>query len=88
MNTQDEAVGRDRCSAGRGRSVKVGGAGQRLTMIAQAETNKTDLGGGEGMKKKRGHDGGVPVWAWCITWGIMLAGVVLNIIGIAGLLIR
>lgn len=44
--------------------------------------------GGENMKKKRGHDGGVPGWAWCITWGIMLAVVVLNIIGIAGLLIR
>ena len=38
------------------------------------------------MKKKR--SGGVPGWAWGITWGIMLAGVVFNIIGIVGLLMR
>lgn len=38
------------------------------------------------MQKK--DDGGIPGWAWYITWGIMLAGIVLNIIGIAGLLKR
>lgn len=26
--------------------------------------------------------GGVPDWAWYITWGIMLAGVVLNLVGL------
>lgn len=30
--------------------------------------------------KWRPSHGGVPNWAWCITWGIMLVGVVLNLI--------
>lgn len=37
--------------------------------------------------KKKGN-GGISDWAWYITWGIMLAGVILNIIGIVGILIR
>ena len=50
--------------------------------------------GGDGVKnlcrwlKERPVGGGIPNWAWCITWGIMLAGVILNIIGIVGLLTR
>ena len=28
----------------------------------------------------------IPDWAWYITWGIMAAAIILNIIGIVGLL--
>ena len=31
---------------------------------------------------------GIPNWAWCITWGIMISGIVLNVICIVGLLKR
>lgn len=41
----------------------------------------------EWMKWKPGP-GGIPNWAWCITWGFMLSGTAINIIGIAGLLKR
>ena len=42
---------------------------------------------GEGGEKMKRHDGKISNWAWN-TWGIMLAGVILNIIGIAGILTR
>lgn len=29
--------------------------------------------------KKRDYNGGVPDWAWGITWGIMIIGVLLNL---------
>ena len=32
--------------------------------------------------KERPARGGPPNWAWCITWGIMLFGVVLNLIAL------
>ena len=38
--------------------------------------------------KWRPSYGGVPNWAWCITWGIMISGIVLNVICIVGLLKR
>ncbi len=34
------------------------------------------------------NNGGVPLWAWCITWEIMLADVILGIVSIVGLLRR
>lgn len=39
------------------------------------------------MKNQNGDDG-APDWAWYITRGIMLAGVIINIIYIARLLTR
>lgn len=36
--------------------------------------------------KDRESDGGVPDWAWKITWTIMGLGVVLNLIGLLALL--
>lgn len=36
----------------------------------------------------KNKDGGMPDWAWRITWGIMIAGIILNIISIARLLTR
>lgn len=32
--------------------------------------------------KENGSDGGVPDWAWMITWAIMGLGVALNLIGL------
>jgi hypothetical protein len=32
------------------------------------------------MKKKKPRELGPPLWAWCITWSIMGAGVVLNLV--------
>ena len=26
--------------------------------------------------------GGIPDWAWGVTWGVMLLGVILNLIGL------
>lgn len=38
--------------------------------------------------KDREKDGGVPDWAWKITWTIMGLGVVLNLIGLLALLLQ
>lgn len=40
------------------------------------------------MKKGDKPTKGVPEWAWYITWGIMAFAVILNIVGIVGLLTR
>ena len=35
--------------------------------------------------KQRPTYGGVPNWAWCATWSIMLAAVIINLLGIIAL---
>lgn len=40
------------------------------------------------MRKNNKPTRGIPEWAWYITWGIMALAIILNIIGIAGLLTR
>ncbi len=52
------------------------------------EKHAAERRAGEGGEKMKRHDGKIPDWAWNITWGIMLAGVILNIIGIARILTR
>ena len=37
-------------------------------------------------KRRKQKRNTIPVWAWYITWGIMSAAIILNIIGIVGLL--
>lgn len=51
------------------------------------EKHAAERRAGEGGEKMKRHDGKISNWAWN-TWGIMLAGVILNIIGIAGILTR
>lgn len=45
--------------------------------------NYSPLGGGSRKLKKKIRDalkqkdrGGIPLWAWCVTWGIMLAALI------------
>ena len=39
-------------------------------------------------KRRKQKRNTIPDWAWSITWGIMSAALILNIIGIVGLLKR
>ena len=37
---------------------------------------------GKEKRRIREEESGVPTWLWGITWGIMLAGIGLNLIGL------
>ena len=32
------------------------------------------------MRKKNPREPGPPLWAWCITWSIMVAAIVINLV--------
>lgn len=50
---------------------------------AQVEENRDYILKWKRRKQKRNT---IPDWAWYITWGIMSVAIILNIIGIVGLL--
>lgn len=50
---------------------------RRLGKIIKKELVKQGtMGFREYAEKSKRNNGGVPTWAWCITWGLMLASLI------------